>query len=355
MGNNHDQPAIDPVLSMTATLQPTFPGDASRTASRSLFRRLLLGAAALATAVGALAVGLPGGRPNYVITVFGGAIDAKFVRIAQYTFTGSSGSTGTVTEQFQYWNQSTFTGDDLTNKVLTGYTTAGCPWNCTVKTPIGFQPGNAWKTLSGTYIIDVNGRVVVTWTGGQYETWTISSPKTYYSMFTIFNSNYNVLHAWGFGSNASFSTGATVSQIVAGGLLNDYQYWQNSYGVADAQNTNGYLDMGPYIICGTSNTLQLPAPPLPPCDPSYWRSYFAGNPATDLRKNYWQHQLGSVACSDSQGSSTTCISVGGGHTWAMLQVIDDNGVFRGWVGTEASLHAKATGNAVVATGYWVQP
>ena len=327
-----------------------------RRAPHALFRRMFIGLAALMAVASASAVGLPGNRAYYVVTLMGGATNAKFVRIAQYTFTASSGSTGTVTEQFKYWNQATFTGDSNTNKVLTGYTTAGCTWNCTVKTPKGFQPGQAWSMLSGTYTIDVNGRVVITWTGGQYETWTITHPKSYYAKFTIFNSNYDVQKGWGFGSNTGFSTGKTIAQIQAGGLLNDYEYWQNAYGVPNAQNTSGWLNMSSYALCGTSNTMTLPPPPgVPVCDNSYWRSYFAGNPATDYRKTYWQHQLGSVACSDGQGSSTTCISVGGGHTFAMLQVLDDSGNFRGFVGAEASLHIRATGNAVVATAFWVQP
>ncbi|MBX3738751.1 MAG: hypothetical protein KF715_18810 [Candidatus Didemnitutus sp.] len=339
---------------MKDTLHTAAP--APRRLSFLPFKAAFLSLLSLGAAVAASAVGLPGGRAYYVVTAMGGAVSAKFVRIAQYTFTAGSGSTGTVTEQFKYWNQSTFTGDSNTNKVLTGYTTNGCTWNCTIKTPKGYQPGQAWSTLSGTYIIDVNGRCVITWTGGQYETWTISSPKSYYSMFTIFNSNYDVQHAWGFGSNTGFSSGATIAQMKSGGTLTNYVYWQNSYGVPDSQNLNGWLDLTTYNICGTSNSMTLPAPPgVPVCDNAYWRSYFAGNPASDFRKTYWQHQLGSVACSDSQGSSTTCISVGGGHTWAMLQVLDDSGVFRGFVGVEASLHAKATGNAVVATAYWVQP
>lgn len=337
-------------------MNPSLKSDTSRLGRMWPGVRLLLVAASLVLA-GSLSAQtpLPGGRSNYVICVMGGAVNAKFVRIAQYTFTAGAGSSGTVSEQFQYWNQSTFTGNALTNKVLTGYTTSGCTNTCTVKTPIGFQPGNAWKTLSGTYTIDVYGHIVITWTGGQYETWAPSSPKSYYTRFDIWNSNYNLQHGWGFGSNASFSTAATMATIKAAGILNDYDYWQNSYGVADQQNTNGYQNPPLYDICST-NVMSLPnSGGLPVCSSSYWRSYFAGNPSTDGRKTYWQHQLGSVACSDSLGSSTTCISTGGGHTWALLQVIDDSGNFRGWVGVEASLHIKATGNAVVAAAYWVQP
>lgn len=68
--------------------------------------------------------------------------------------------------------------------------------------------------------IDANGRLVVNWTGGQYETWTtITNPKPYYAKFTIFNSNYDVQKGWGFGSSASFSTCATMSTERTGEVI----------------------------------------------------------------------------------------------------------------------------------------
>ena len=292
---------------------------------------------------------LPGGRAYYVVALMGGASTQKFVRIAQYSFTAGSGSTGTVTEEFKYWSQQ-FTGNAYSNKVATGYTTGNCLYdNCTIKTPIGFQPGQAWKTLAGTYYIDVNGRVVINWTGGSRETWTISYPKTYYAMFTIFNSNYDVQHGWAFGSNTNFNTGANMAQIKAAGNLNTADYWQNAYGVPDQQSTGQYWNMGAYNQCSTPS-LQITESGAA-CSNNRWHSYVAGNPATDKRKNYWNHQLDVVTCADVPGP---CISPQAGHTVAMLQVLDDAGTFRGWVATEASLHARATGNAVVGSFYYVK-
>jgi hypothetical protein len=72
-------------------------------------------------------------------------------------------------------------------------------------------------------------------------------------------------------------------------------------------------------------------------------------PTRDGRKNYWNHQLGSVTVAEGGGS---CISPGGGHTDALLQIIDDTGTFQGWVGAEASFNARTYGNAVVAAFYY---
>lgn len=294
------------------------------------------------------AVGLPGNRKNYVVTVMGGSVNAKFVRLAQYTFTAGTGSTGTVSSQFKYWDQ-IFTGNSSTNKVATGYTTGDCiNDNCAIKTPIGFQPGQAWSTITGTYYLS-GTQVRITWTGGQYESWEISSKSYAASKLTIYNSNYDVQHGYGFGSNASFNTGATIAQIKAAGNLMDAKYWQNKYGVADEESTGQWWDMASYTACSTPS--MQGAETGSACTSARWHRYVAGNPTTDKRKNYWNHQLGSVTCPDGGGP---CISPEAGHTVAMLQVIDDNGVFRGWVCAEASLHAYATGKAIIGSFYYVK-
>jgi hypothetical protein len=132
----------------------------------------------------AASVGLPGGRSNYVVSLFGGSTNAYWVRAAEYTFTAAAGLNGTVHERFWYWNQSTFTGNATSNKILTGYTTSGCQFTCPIKAPIGFQPGSVAKTLSGSYYIDVYGRLVITWPGGQLEAWTATGPTTTCCMAT---------------------------------------------------------------------------------------------------------------------------------------------------------------------------
>lgn len=299
------------------------------------------------------AVGLPGGRANYVVSVMGGSIYNRWVRLARYTFTAGSGSTGTVSESFYYWSQGTFSGNASTNKVNSGFTTSGCTYTCNIRTPLGFEPGNStWpKNISGTYYIDSNGRVVITWSGGEYETWTISYPKSTYAKFTIFNSNYNVLHGWGYGSNASFSTGATIDQIKAAGSLTSAEVWQNVYDTSDIYTAypNTYLPVGTYDRC-TTPTLQLHESASPSCN--QYHLYLATHLTPTLRKSYWQHQTATVCCNEGGGP---CISSGGGHTTALLQVIDDNGTFVGFILGEASLNAKAYGNAVIATGYYLKP
>jgi hypothetical protein len=47
------------------------------------------------------------------------------------------------------------------------------------------------------------------------------------------------------------------------------------------------------------------------------------------------------------GGAPNCIGPGGGHLKPLLQIIDDEGEFRGWVGVEASLSKQVYGGAIV--------
>jgi hypothetical protein len=87
---------------------------------------------------------------------------------------------------------------------------------------------------------------------------------------------------------------------------------------------------------------------------NWYHSYFAANAAVDGRKVYWNNQRGVVQ--QLENPNTTCISAsGGGHTNALLQAIDDNGQFVGFVGVEASLNQKKYGQAVVAAYAMLTP
>ncbi|WP_427891708.1 hypothetical protein ACQHIV_03860 [Kribbella sp. GL6] len=288
------------------------------------------------------ATALPGGRPNYVISVFGGGLNAFFGRTAQYTFTAGAGSTGTVTEKFWYWDMATFTGDASVNKVLTGYSTTGCPTTCTVKTPVGFQPSGTGSSLSGTYYFDINGRLVINWSGGQFETWTLTNYSTYTAM-SLYNSNMDLRRGHGYGSTASFSTGVSRDALKNRVLnLDEIAAYYCSSGNCPTSNNGyafthtSYVDFNLYDACTTSPCLQLH-------DTTAWRSMWVIDPASVGRRVYWQHQNQGV-----DGVTGPCFSNGGGHTWALQQAIADDGTFIAMIGIEASLNARVDNNAVIS-------
>lgn len=301
---------------------------------------LATGLATLTATPAAAATPLPGGKPNYVVAVIGGGLNAYFSRTAQYTFTAGSGSTGTVSETFWYWNMATFTGDASVNKVDTGYTSAGCN-SCHIRTPKGFQPSGTGSTLSGTYYLDVNGRAVIEWTGGQRETWTIATHAGY-AQLTLFNSNYNLLYGDGFGSTASFATGATRDDI-AGIVVSEVERTASYCSSGSCPSTNnGYIFTASAPVNFAADYIACSASPCLSLTNTAWRSIFAVDPANG-RRVFWQHQNQGV-----DGVTGPCFSSGGGHTWALLQAVDDSGAFVAMVGAEASLNARSDGNAVIS-------
>ena len=148
-----------------------------------------------------------------------------------------------------------------------------------------------------------------------------------------------------------------MAQIRAAGNLTFQDSWVNAYDTADARNQT-YFNMAAYSVVNESAMMTAESQPSI-CD--RWHTYVAGKPAQDGRKNLWNHQLGTVGCHEAgtpcptSSCAQTTIGAGGGHTLAMFQVLDDDGVFRGWVAAEASLHGRFTGGAVVGSSYWIQP
>jgi hypothetical protein len=303
---------------------------------------------------------LPDGRGNFVVSMFGGAsTTSRWSILRTLALNPTDATRGLVESESWAWYQDRFSGDALVNKVETGYTTAGGPYTGTVKTPLGFEPGASGTALHGVYTLDEGALLTITWESGKWDTWSFSTPTSYpITLITLVASSYNALYGWGFGSRAPLDgPGASMSEIRTAGDLTFQDLWGNNYGVTDYENST-HFPLGSYLSCSDVAIMVEEVQPLV-CD--RWHSYVAGDAIVDGRRNFWNHQLGSVGCyedghpcPDATCDQTT-IGYLGGHTVAMFQVLDDDGVFRGWVGTEASLHGRYTGGAIVAASYWMQP
>ncbi|NUQ00059.1 MAG: hypothetical protein HUU35_09430, partial [Armatimonadetes bacterium] len=303
---------------------------------------------------------LPDGRGFYVLSMMGGGSDTtRWSILRTLELTAVDPTQGTVQSESWAWYQDRFTGDATDTKVETGYTTAGGPYTGTIKTPLDFQPGNPGTALTGTYLRGEDGSLTITWSSGKWDRWTLSTPVDYpVTMLTLHSSSYEARHAWGFGSRSPIDMeGASMEQIRAAGDLTFADLWGNNYDADDYQNDT-HFPLPSYLAC-SSQAIMVEEPQELVCD--RWHSYVAGDPTVDGRRNYWNHQLGQVGCYESGHTcpDATCdqttISELGGHTLAMFQVLDDDGVFRGFVATEASLHGRYTGGAIVAASYWMQP
>jgi hypothetical protein len=322
-----------------------------------ILRRAVAGLTALAalvtaqtgTATSSSAATLPGGRRTFVVSMMDGRTNAIAVRVAVYTFS----TNGTVTERYWAWRQDGISGKRNVRwtKPSSGYSTAGCPHNCPVRTPVGFQSGNRGNVFTGRWSMN-SDVLTIRWTSGSTpEQWRIRTGQPGIAGAELLSNDSN-RNGWGIGSNASPDAGVPLSSVYNGTGWITGPFAENAYA-----STTRHMDVGwsqaDYTLCSSGHCMQsrkMSGGDLR----SWYHSYFAANPSRDGRKVFWNNQTGAVAQLENPG--TQCISAsGGGHTNALLQALDDNGNFVGFVGVEASLEQRKYGQAVVAAYLMMRP
>jgi hypothetical protein len=261
----------------------------------------------------------PGGRGNYVTAIMSDDGTSSWVRLAQYSFRADN----SIRQDFWFWDQDTMTG-----WADTGITTSGCPLDCSVRTAERFQYGDSTypRTLFGTYSVSEN-TVSVAWSSGSSESWSLTNQSTA-SRLALTSSNYGATHGWSWGSTKGFSSYATIAEIMAHGGKYSGPHQENNWGSTSSEPTS--LDLSGFTMCN-GNCLNLTN--------TTRKLYLAG--PNDSRKTFYNRQTFAA------DPSSDCIGEGGGHLNPLLQIIDDNGEFRGWVGVEASLYSQQHGSAIV--------
>ncbi len=276
---------------------------------------------------------VPGGRASFVASVMGAAYNAAWLRMGTWSFSPS----GTVTETYWMWNQldAPTTTNTTANRARSGYTTSGCPQVCDVWTAKGFEPDAPPQERTGTWTYDDLGQVRIRWPADRSETYRVVERGSYVELALITHDypEVSTVYAAVFGSHASLSEGATRDQIADAGDLDFTSHVQNWDAVTET--STGTITFAQYHRCAASPTLQG-------INPAVYHTYFAGDPASDGRKTYWYHQLTVVA------QTSHCANIDrGGHTYQLLQILDDDGRFVGWVGGEASLLARRNGASII--------
>jgi hypothetical protein len=282
-----------------------------------------------------------------VVSVIGGPMNAMAVRLATYQFR----TDGTVTERYWSWRQDALVGKDNVSwsKPASGYTTAGCTHACPIRTPVGFQRGRLGTLHDGTWSVDSAGNLAIRWSPRSVETWSLDT-----SVSGLVGARLVAgggARGWALGSNASLSRAVDMRAIYASDRLYG-PLAQNAYG-----RPTDFLNIGfhapDYRLCASGKCMQGVG--VTATNKSSWfSSYWAANPTTDGRKVFWNNQTGAVQQFEQPGS--VCISArGGGHTDALLQALDDSGRFVGFVGVEASLNQRKTGQAIVSAFTMVLP
>ncbi|WP_255952736.1 hypothetical protein [Streptomyces odontomachi] len=296
---------------------------------------LVLGsqAAPAATPAPATADAAPAGMYRFVTAVGGLSTGSRtnWVRLGTVSLTAD----GSASESHFHWTQRT-----RVTRSSTGVAASDCgARNCTVLTANGYQATSSPEHLSGSYT--VSGSVLhIDWTGNGWEEWTVSEPLPgKLAKLTFLSSSYGGNYGYGYGSNAQWSQRATMAQIAAAdwsnGLHHDYHLWKTD---ADAKP---YLDEASgnpfwnrdWKACSSSRCVGgLTGSGT---DTTQYYISTANTSSTDRRDTlyHWRTSL-----ADARGEY--CYT-GNSHVKPMMEIIDNDGGFHGWVGVEASLNQTA--------------
>ncbi|HEX3646775.1 MAG TPA: hypothetical protein VHV49_00020, partial [Pseudonocardiaceae bacterium] len=269
------------------------------------------------------------GMHRFVVAV--GEVDASvrtnWNRLATYSFTES----GTVSESHFHWSQ-----QDRVSRSSTGVQGAGTnARDCVVQTGNGYQATSQPDHLSGTYTV-TGSTLRITWTGNGWEQWTVSTVAGGALAKLAFDgSSFGADRGFGYGSDAEWATHASMAQIAAAPwstMIHTYYLWKT-----DDTHPTPYVDQGTgspfwytsYQVCtggrcvgGSTSTAE----------------YYISTPNTtsnDRRDTLW-HWF----AANADGRGEYCYT-GNSHVKPLLQIIDNNGVFHGWVGVEASINQSS--------------
>ncbi|WP_415953790.1 hypothetical protein [Streptomyces sp. KLOTTS4A1] len=317
---------------------------------------------------------LPGGKPNWVVSVGGldsGKDPGNWVRLGYYVFD----TDGTVVTNYWLWKES-----DRPERVNT--VKADCDWpvpHCYVRTVDGFD-GDPTGGYRGTFDYDSSGRVVVTWktdrngddTPDLRETWNlevglaggvarITSPTYYTNSGTARDpsaeapaagvfSSYDATFGVGYGSTYSLGSESRVSmnELLTDSDYNDLQY-KGTFVRVNRKQLDREWAGGNWTFSGDGG--DNAANPWQKCADVACLGFVQHGTSCSDDKNPDNDRVRYIAEIGGGRRNTEeywCMLLAGNadcyqynsHPRPMLQIIDDQGKFRGWVGAEAFSHVS---------------
>ena len=287
--------------------------------------------------------GLPGGRPYYVVTL--GKLAAKagdnWNRLAFYRFVAdATGTGGDAYEGYWFWQ---FRPGQPNESTTAGVAT--CPYGCPFYASSSYAHGGP-KQLHGRYTIS-GSWVTVVWDDVQHsqETWAVSSGASYAEL-SLVSSTYHVSVGHGYGSAKAYDTGATMSAIyssVRSGLALSGKQTQWVYGTVGAGVVNQ--------TAVATGPLRLNQPALRSCGRTCMT--IDSGSQTDGGTTYYFENLGGTALprkdaeemfrNSHRNGKTRCyvnsVILAHPHLVPSLQIIGDDGSWKGWVQVETSMWA----------------
>ncbi|WP_328989300.1 hypothetical protein OG394_24015 [Kribbella sp. NBC_01245] len=321
---------------------------------------LLLPLFALVPVARADAAALPGGKANYVVSLASlKAGDARdnWVRLGSYAFAVD----GTVRAKTYLWWQRAPVGRQgtgatpdsscSTKKLAVGQTLVR---ECQVLTAAGFVAGST-ETRTGKYTV-TGGLLHITWTIGQTwtEQWNVVGSSDGKLARLDYRSNTLATSGYAYGSNASLSTRRAMETVAAyaGTLKHDYVTWAHDV-VTSSPAAGGAFDLPKFRTCATMTWCLTYLQPNAdkacqasggcvgtgggsPIDDRSLQNYLVQVSGQDRRDTHWHWCT--CLTRNANGTDREACYTGNSHVKPMLQIIDDSGAFRGWVGVEASFY-----------------
>lgn len=301
---------------------------------------LLMVAGLVGSASPVTAAALPGGRANYVVS-FGSLQEqsgGNWVRLGTYTFS----STGKVRSDTWAWSQSKPAARVGTGTVPDGECsgTDSTVRACEIKTADGFL-SPAPEARTGSFSLYATGGrqyVNIAWdqtTWRSEEWWVDTAPDSTYTRLTVKYSP-KLTHGYGYGSNAGFAVRRPMETVRAHQAPLTMTYHRAVKGAIEY--VDGAWDMSRYIPCTTTTwcmAFRTQATDncecAAPFDKDHSLQTFVQQITTkDRRDTHW-HWCTCLA------KGNRCYQ-GNSHVYPFLQIIDDRGGWRGWVGVEASFY-----------------
>ncbi|MET7339014.1 hypothetical protein [Nonomuraea sp. NPDC005650] len=295
---------------------------------------------------------LPGGKANFVVTqgFLRAASTQNWVRLATYQFKAN----GTVSASGYLWWQRNPEGRQATGVVPDSScaTKAGGSSTrvraCDVLTAPGFT-GGPDESRTGTYtvagnVVSIRWKIAQKWT----EKWQVQASPDGKLAQLKFAASDLATNGYGYGSNASFGTRRAMSSVRAfgGTLKQDLISWsRNTIVRSDGQT----FKQSSFRSCATTTWCLTYLQPSSPgaCQKAGGCPNFGGGTRANVSSiQYYLTKISNQDRRDTMWHWCTCLAMesktfcysGNSHIKPMMQIIDDSGAFRGWVGAEASFY-----------------
>lgn len=175
------------------------------------------------------------------------------------------------------------------------------------------------------------------------EKWIVESGQDLARLSFLYSTKATA--GYGYGSNAPFTTRRAMSTVQAhtAPLTLDGRFWAND----QLTTPGGTFQNQSFRTCDTTTWCLTMLQPTSSraCQKSGGCPNYGGGTAANVSSiQYYLQKLSSTDRRDTLWHWCTCLAMergercytGNSHVKPMLQIIDDNGAFRGWVGVEAS-------------------